>query len=161
MSQIVETIDVEVPVRVAYEQWTQFEEFPRFMEGITAIYQLEDDTLEWHASIAGMPKQWRARITEQVPDQRIAWRSIEGAGNAGVVTFHRIDEGRTRIALQLEVEPEGAVEKVGDALGLVKRRAAGDLERFKDFIEERGTPTGEWRGEIEQPAGPTAEGQPR
>lgn len=151
MSQIVETIDLDVPVRKAYDQWTQFEEFPMFMEGVEAVTQIDDRTLEWHASIAGLPKHWRAEITEQVPDQRIAWTSTGGARNAGVVTFHRLDEGRSRLALQLDVEPDGVVEGVGDALGLVQRRAAGDLQRFKSFIEERRQPTGEWRGRVEQP----------
>jgi uncharacterized membrane protein len=150
MSQINETIDVNVPARVAYDQWNQFEEYPNFMDGIDAVYQIDDRRLEWHAAIAGMPKKWRARITEQVPDQRIAWTSIEGARNAGVVTFHRLDDENVRIALQMQVEPDGAVESIGDALGLVQRRAAGDLERFKAFIEERGTPTGGWRGTVEQ-----------
>ena len=99
-----------------------------------------------------MPKQWRARITEQEPDQRIAWQSISGADNAGVVTFHRLDEGQTRVALQLQYEPESTVESVGDALGLVRRRAIGDLERFKAYVEERGSATGAWRGKIEQTA---------
>lgn len=150
MSNIIETIDVSVPVRVAYDQWTQFEEYPEFMDGIDAVYQLDDRTIEWHAAIAGMPTQWRAVITEQVPDQRVAWTTVEGARNAGVVTFHRLDDEHTRVALQLEVEPEGAVESIGDALGLVQRRAKGDLERFKSFIEARGEPTGAWRGTVEQ-----------
>lgn len=150
MSNIIETIDVSVPVRVAYDQWTQFEEYPEFMDGIDAVYQLDDRTIEWHAAIAGMPTQWRAVITEQVPDQRVAWTTVEGARNAGVVTFHRLDDEHTRLALQLEVEPEGAVESIGDALGLVQRRAKGDLERFKSFIEARGEPTGAWRGTVEQ-----------
>jgi uncharacterized membrane protein len=155
MSQIIETIDLEVPVRVAYDQWTQFEEFPKFMDGVDAVYQLDDRTLEWHAAIAGMPTQWRAEITEQAPDQRIAWHSTEGAANAGVVTFHRLDERRSRVTLQLDIEPKGAVESVGDALGMVKRRAASDLARFKEFIESRGKPTGAWRGHVDPPAAPS------
>jgi uncharacterized membrane protein len=150
MSQILTSIDVEVPARTAYDQWTQFEEFPRFMEGVQSVRQLDDTHLEWKASVAGVDKEWRAEITEQEPDQRIAWRSTSGAMNAGVVTFHRLDEGKTRVTLQLDVEPEGGIESVGDALGLVKRRAEGDLERFKEFIEGRGMATGAWRGEVEQ-----------
>jgi uncharacterized membrane protein len=150
MSQILTSIDVEVPARTAYNQWTQFEEFPRFMEGVQSVRQLDDTHLEWKASVAGVDKEWRAEITEQEPDQRIAWRSTSGAMNAGVVTFHRLDEGKTRVTLQLDVEPEGGIESVGDALGLVKRRAEGDLERFKEFIEGRGMATGAWRGEVEQ-----------
>ena len=150
MSQILESIDVDVPVRTAYDQWTQFEEFPQFMDGVESVRQLDDTTLEWKASIAGVDKQWQAKITEQTPDQRIAWRATEGAENAGVVTFHRLDDRKARVTLQLDVEPEGPVETVGDVLGFVQRSAKGDLERFKSFIEERGAATGAWRGEVEQ-----------
>jgi uncharacterized membrane protein len=150
MSEILETIDLDVPVRTAYDQWTQFESFPQFMEGVDSVTQLDDTTLEWKADVAGVTKTWRAEISEQTPDQRIAWHSTSGARNAGVVTFHRIDDGTSRIALQLDVEPEGPVESVGDALGFVKRRATGDLERFKAFIESRRAPTGAWRGEVAQ-----------
>jgi uncharacterized membrane protein len=150
MSQILESIDVDVPVRTAYDQWTQFEEFPRFMDGVESVRQLDDTHLDWTASVGGARKEWRAEITEQLPDQRIAWRSTSGAENAGVVTFHRLDDRRSRVTLQLDVEPEGPVESAGDALGFVRRRATGDLERFKEFIEERGTQTGAWRGEVPQ-----------
>ena len=150
MSQIIESIDVNVPVRIAYDQWTQFEEFPRFMEAVEKVEQLDDTTLRWTAEIAGVKKTWKASITEQTPDQRIAWTSTEGAENAGVVTFHRLDDRKTRVALQLDVEPEGPVESVGDALGFVQRQAQGDLERFKEFVESRGVATGAWRGEVRQ-----------
>ena len=150
MSQIIEAIDVDVPVRVAYDQWTQFEEFPQFMEAVEKVEQLDDTTLGWTAEIAGVKKAWTARITEQTPDQRIAWTSVEGATNAGVVTFHRLDDRKTRVTLQLDVEPEGPVESVGDALGFVQRQAKGDLERFKSFVESRGVATGAWRGEVRQ-----------
>ena len=150
MSQIIEAIDVDVPVRVAYDQWTQFEEFPEFMEAVERVEQLDDTTLRWTAEIAGVKKTWTAKITEQTPDQRIAWTSVEGAQNAGVVTFHRLDDRRTRVTLQLDVEPEGPVESVGDALGIVGRQAKGDLERFKEFVESRGVATGAWRGEVRQ-----------
>ncbi len=150
MSEIIESIEVDVPVRVAYDQWTQFEEFPRFMEAVEKVEQLDDTTLQWTAEIAGVRKAWKARITEQTPDQRIAWTSIEGATNAGVVTFHRLDDRKTRVTLQLDVEPEGPVESVGDALGFVQRQAKGDLERFKEAIESRGVATGAWRGEVRQ-----------
>jgi uncharacterized membrane protein len=150
MSEIIETIDVNVPVRTAYDQWTQFESFPQFMEGVERVEQLDDTTVRWTAEIAGKKKTWTAKITEQTPDQRIAWKSIEGAENAGVVTFHRLDDNKTRVTLQLDVDPEGPVENVGDALGFVQRRAKGDLERFKDFIESRGTETGAWRGTVKQ-----------
>jgi len=150
MSQIIETIDVNVPVRTAYDQWTQFESFPQFMEGVEKVEQLDDTTLRWTAEIAGQKKTWTAKITEQIPDQRIAWTSIEGAKNAGVVTFHRLDDSKIRVTLQLDVDPEGPVENVGDALGFVQRRAKGDLERFKEFIESRGKETGAWRGTVKQ-----------
>nr|MBA2757804.1 SRPBCC family protein [Chloroflexota bacterium] len=148
MSETLETIDVDVPVRTAYDQWTQFEEFPEFMEGVKSVRQLDDTTLEWSASIAGVDKTWRTRITEQTPDQRIAWTATDGAKNAGVVTFHRLDDGKCRVALQLNVQPDGPIESAGDALGFVQRRAKGDLERFKKFIEERGVATGAWRGAV-------------
>ena len=151
MSQIIESIDIDVPVRTAYDQWTQFESFPRFMDGIERVEQVTDTTLEWTARIGGAVRSWTAEITEQTPDQRIAWRATSGAENAGVVTFHRLDDRRSRVTLQLDVEPENIVESVGDAIGLVQRRAKGDLERFKTFIEDRGVATGAWRGKVDQP----------
>ena len=150
MAEILESIDVDVPVRTAYDQWTQFEEFPRFMDGVEHVRQLDDTTLEWTARIAGASKHWRAKITEQTPDQRIAWAATEGARNAGVVTFHRLDDRKSRVTLQLDVEPEGPVETAGTALVFVQRRAVADLGRFKEFIEERGEATGAWRGEVKQ-----------
>ena len=143
------SIDVDVPVRAAYNQWTQFETFPEFMEGVTSVEQLNDTRLRWTATIAGHEKAWEAEITEQRPDERVAWRSVDGAPNAGVVTFHRLDDDRTRVMLQLEAEPEGAVETVGDAVGVFDRRVEGDLRRFKEFIESRGAETGAWRGEVD------------
>ena len=150
MSKILEAIDVAVPVRTAYDQWTQFETFPAFMDGIKSVQQLDDATVHWVADVGGRRKEWDAKITEQTPDQRIAWTATEGAHNAGVVTFHRIDDGHSRVTLQLDVDPEGPIETVGDALGIVKGRVKGDMERFKDFIEKRRTETGAWRGEIDQ-----------
>jgi len=150
MSTVEESIDVHVPVHTAYNQWTQFEEFPRFMEGVESVRQLDDTHLHWKAEIAGVTREWDAAITEQTPDQRIAWRATEGADNGGVVTFHKIDDDTTRIMLQLEFDPEGFVEKAGDALGFVSRRAKGDLERFRDFIDARGRESGAWRGEVNQ-----------
>jgi uncharacterized membrane protein len=150
MSTTINTIELDVPVRTAYDQWTQFEEFPRFMEGITRVTQLDDKTLAWTAKIAGVERSWRAEITEQEPERRIAWRSTEGAANAGVVTFQPIDDRRSRITLQLDVEPSGPVEAVGDAIGVVERQAEGDLERFKEFIESRRDATGAWRGEVHE-----------
>lgn len=150
MATIEKSIDVNVPVRTAYNQWTQFEDFPRFMAGVKEVRQTDDTHLLWVAEIAGKEEKWNAEITEQHPDQRIAWRSTAGATNAGVVTFHYIDESTTRVMLQLDYEPEGVVETAGDKLGLVARRVEGDLNRFKDFIESRHVPTGAWRGEVEQ-----------
>jgi uncharacterized membrane protein len=148
MATIEKSIDVDVPVRTAYNQWTQFEEFPRFMEGVREVRQLDDRRLRWRATVAGKDKEWDAEITEQTPDQRIAWTSRSGARNAGVVTFHRLDDRRTRIMLQVDYDPEGVVENVGDALGVVQGRVSGDLERFKTFIEAQGRETGAWRGEV-------------
>jgi uncharacterized membrane protein len=150
MSTIEESIDVVVPVRTAYNQWTQFEHFPRFMEGVERVEQLDDQRLHWVAEIAGQRREWDAKITEQTPDQRVAWYGTGGTKHAGVVTFHRLDANKTRVMLQMEYEPTDFVEKAGDALGIVRRRIKGDLARFKDFIESRGRATGEWRGEIKQ-----------
>jgi uncharacterized membrane protein len=150
MSKIVETVDVAVPVRTAYDQWTQFESFPMFMEGVEKVEQLDDTTLRWTAKIAGQERTWKARITEQNPDERIAWTSIDGARNAGVVTFHRLDDTVTRVTLQMDVDPDGPVDNIGDALGLLERRVKGDLKRFKEFIEGRGVETGAWRGSVPQ-----------
>ena len=150
MATIEKSMEVDVPVRVAYNQWTQFEEFPRFMEGVREVRQLDDKTLRWKAEVGGKEEEWVAQITEQIPDERIAWRTRAGGRNAGVVTFHRIADGRTRIMLQLEYTPDGVVENVGDALGVVSRRVTGDLQRFKEFIESRSRETGAWRGEIRQ-----------
>src|SRR5687768_16208780 len=133
MASVTKHVEVSVPVSVAYNQWTQFEEFPRFMEGVKDVKQLDDKHLRWHAEIAGKDEQWDAEITEQLPDERIAWRSTSGAKTAGVVTFHHLGENKSRVTLQMEYEPEGAVETAGSAVGVVDRRAGGDLERFKEF----------------------------
>jgi len=148
MSQVEQSIDVEVPVRVAYDQWTQFEAFPQFMDGVERVVQKDDKTLEWHAVVGGQEKHWEAEIVEQTPDQRVAWRSTSGATNAGVVTFQPTGPNTTRVTLQLEADPEGPVESAGDAMGFLDRRVTGDLERFKEFVEGRGVATGAWRGEI-------------
>lgn len=147
MSSVERTITVEAPIRAVYDQWTQFEEFPRFMDGVKAVEQLDDTHVRWKAKVAGRRKRWDAEIIEQVPDQRIAWRSTSGAPNAGIVTFQPRGES-THVTLRLEAEPEGAVESAGDSLGFLDRQVKGDLERFKEFIEQRGVPTGAWRGEI-------------
>lgn len=149
MANVVEHIDVKVPVGTAYNQWTQFEEFPQFMEGVKSVSQTDDTHLHWIAEVAGKKEEWDAEITEQKPDERVAWNATSGARNAGVVTFHRLDDETTRVTLQLDVEPEGLVETAGTALGFLERRVKGDLERFKEFIESRGTETGAWRGTVE------------
>ena len=142
MSTLEKSIEVNVPVRTAYNQWTQFEEFPRFMDGVKEVTQLDDTHLHWKAEIAGQDKEWDAEITEQAPDQRIAWTSRGGAINGGVVTFHRLSDVTSKVMLQLEYDPQGFVENVGDALGVVSSRVQGDLERFKEFIEKRWHPSG-------------------
>jgi uncharacterized membrane protein len=150
MSKIESSIDVDVPVRVAYDQWTQFEEFPGFMDAVESVTQVDDTHLHWTAKIAGVRKEWDAEITQQEPDQRVAWASTTGARNAGAVDFHRLDDRSTRITLTMDVEPDGALETVGNAIGVPEREVEGDLKRFKAFIEQRGQATGEWRGKVEQ-----------
>ncbi len=148
MSLIEKSIELNVPVRTAYNQWTQFEEFPKFMEGVTEVKQIDDKRLQWKASIAGKEEEWNAEITEQVPDQRIAWTSRGGSMNAGVVTFHRLSDATSKMMLQLEYAPQGIVEKAADVMGLVTQRVEGDLRRFKTYIESRGQETSGWRGTI-------------
>jgi uncharacterized membrane protein len=142
-------IEVDVPVRTAYDQWTQFEEFPRFMEGVEEVRQRTDAYTEWRAEIGGEERTWVARITQQEPDRLIAWTSTEGdAKIGGTVSFEPLANDRTAVGLRIDFEPDDATERVGDALGVVERRVRGDLERFKAFIEERGGATGGWRGQI-------------
>jgi uncharacterized membrane protein len=148
MATIDHSIDVKVPCRVAYDQWTQFEDFPQFMEGVRSVRQLDDRRVEWTAHMGGKDVTWQAEIFEQTPDRRVAWRSIGGARNAGTVTFEPRSAHETRVNVRIEYEPEGTAESVGEALGVVSRRVRGDLDRFKKFIEARGAPTGGWRGEI-------------
>jgi uncharacterized membrane protein len=153
MSRVEQSIEVDVPVRTAYNQWTQFEEFPQFMEGVESVTQLDDTHLRWIAEIGGKTQEWKAEITEQHPDERVAWRSVDGKSNAGVVTFHRLEDQRCKIMVQMDFEPQGIIEKVGSAIGADERRVKGDLERFRDLIESRGTESGAWRGEVERPTG--------
>jgi uncharacterized membrane protein len=148
MSVIEKSIEINVPVRAAYNQWTQFEEFPRFMEGVKQVRQIDDTHLHWKAEIGGKEKEWNAEITEQIPDERIAWTSRGGAMNAGVVTFHRLSDSKSKVMLQLEYDPQGFVENVGDTVGVVTQRIQGDLERFKTYIESHGRETGAWRGTV-------------
>ena len=147
MAEIEKSIVVNAPLREVYNQWTQFEDFPRFMEGVLEVRQLDDKRLHWRARIGGIEKEWHAEIVDQVPDRRVAWRNLRGAENAGAVLFDAVPEG-TKVTLKLTYEPDGATEAVGDALGLVSHRVEGDLERFKGFIEDRQRATGGWRGEI-------------
>jgi uncharacterized membrane protein len=151
-TKVEQQILVDVPVSTAYNQWTQFEDFPQFMGGVESVTQLSDDRLEWVAEIAGVRRKWEARILEQVPDQKIAWAATEGATNAGVVTFEDVGGGQTSVHLSLEYEPEGLVEQVGDKLNIVENQAERDLERFKAFIESEGYATGAWRGSVNEGA---------
>jgi uncharacterized membrane protein len=143
-----QTIEVQVPIETAYNQWTQFEEFPQFMEGVEKVKQLDDRRLHWVAEFGGERHEWDAEIVEQNPEERVAWRNIDGKDNAGVVTFHKIDDAVTRIAVQMDFAPEGLKEKLGGTIGVPNRRVKADLERFKQFIEARGQETGAWRGEV-------------
>lgn len=149
-SSLVETIEVNVPVRTAYNQFTQFEAFPQFMNSVKEVRQLDDTHLHWRAHVAGEEKEWDAEITEQIPDQRIAWRSVTGVRNGGVVTFHKISDTVTRIALQMDYEPEGALESLGDALGAVRMEARSNLANVKELLEKRGGESGAWRGKADQ-----------
>jgi uncharacterized membrane protein len=150
MPKIADSIEVQVPVEQAYNQWTQFEEFPKFMEGIQSVQQLDDTHVRWVAEIRGENRQWTTEITEQRPDEKIAWKTIEGeVKNDGVVTFEQVGEGQTRINIQMDVESESSTQNVaGDLLGIVKNQVHGDLERFKTLIEDRDEETGAWRGEV-------------
>lgn len=145
-----ESIEVDVPVSTAYNQWTQFESFPQFMASVQSVEQLDDTHLRWRAVVGGKVKQWEAEITEQIPDERIAWRSISGVPNDGVVTFQTIGDARTRVMLRMNYLPETAVEKVGDAVGATKLTAKGNLKKFKTLLEARGHETGGWRGTVPQ-----------
>ena len=149
MSTIEQSIEVQAPVSTVYNQWTQFESFPQFMEGVDRVDQLSDTMTHWVTSIGGVSREFDAKITEQHPDERVAWTSVEEPHQAGVVTFHRLSPDTTKVMVQLDFEPEGLLETAGDKLGIVKHRVKGDLERFKDFIESRGSETGEWRGEVQ------------
>jgi uncharacterized membrane protein len=150
VTTIEKSVDVQAPVRAAYNQWTQFESFPEFMEGVDRIEQTSTTRTHWHTTIGGVTREFDAEITEQHPDERVAWRTVDGPTHSGVVTFHRIDDKTTRVHLQMEYEPETLTEKAGAALGVVGHRIQGDLGRFKEFIEHRGSETGAWRGEVDR-----------
>jgi len=149
MKTIEESIEIDVPVSAVYNQWTQFESFPRFMDGVERVEQKDDTHLRWVAQVGGTKREWDAEITEQHPDHRIAWKAVDQDGPNGVVTFHKLDESRTKVMVQMDYAPEGIKESVGSATGMDSHRVKGDLESFKEFIESRGGETGSWRGDIE------------
>ena len=151
---IEQSIDLDVPVRAAYDQWTRFEEFPQFMKGVEEIRQLDDRHLHWVAELGGTRHEWDAEITEQHPDERVAWRNTDGKDNAGVVTFHKLSDTSSRVMVQIDFVPEGIKEKVGAAINAPDRQVKGDLERFKELIESRGVQSAGWRGEVDQTATP-------
>ncbi|MBE7365970.1 SRPBCC family protein [Ramlibacter sp. HM2] len=144
----VEFVELDVPVSTAYNQWTQFEEFPKFMATVQSVEQVDDTHLHWRALVGGKIKEWDAEITEQIPDQRIAWRSIGGVDNSGVVTFHKINDNRTRVTLQMDYSPQTIAEKAGDVVGAVKLTTKANLQKFKKLVESRGAETGAWRGTV-------------
>jgi uncharacterized membrane protein len=148
MHKVSTSIEVQAPLRDVYDQWTQFEDFPHFMEGVKSVTQTDDTHLHWVAEVGGHEKEWDAEIHQQVPDKVVAWKSTGGAKNDGAVTFEPMSDGATRVALEMQVEPDGVLESVGEALGVLDRRVRGDLERFKKFIEARTVPTGAWRGTV-------------
>lgn len=150
MSQIIETIDVDVPVRIAYNQWTQFESFPHFLDEVESITQQDDTHTHWKVKVGGVEREFDAEITEQHPDERVAWRSTGGdTHHAGVVTFHKLSDNETRVTVQIDWEPEGLLEKAGSLIGVGKHAVKKDLDNFKKFIESQGTETGAWRGDVE------------
>jgi hypothetical protein len=180
VSTIRQSVEVDVPVRTAYDQWTQFEEFPRFMAAVDEVRQLDDTHLHWVAEVAGHRAEWDAEITEQIPDARIAWRSTSGRETTGLVTFESLGRERTLVTVDLEYETEGLTEGIGSAIGVDDRQVKADLDRFKELIEAQGEPSGAWRGKVtrsgeadrelphgtprvppveEQPPGPGAEPQ--
>jgi uncharacterized membrane protein len=150
MSQIQQSVDVNVPVSVAYNQWTQFESFPNFMSGVESITQVDETHNHWVTNIAGVTREFDTEVTEQHPDERVAWRSTDGESkHAGVVTFHRLDENTTRVMIQIDWEPSDLIEKLGSAVNVDERQVREDAERFKKFIESRGAETGAWRGDVD------------
>lgn len=151
MPTVEQSVEVDVPIRTAYDQWTQFESFPQFMGGVERIVQVDDTHTRWTTSIGGVEREFDTEITEQHPDERVAWRSTDGTTHAGVVTFHRIDDTTTRLMVQIDWQPEGLAEKAGAVVGVDDRQVKADLARFKEFIEARGVETGAWRGDVPRP----------
>jgi uncharacterized membrane protein len=152
VSTITEAVDVHVPVHTAYNQWTQFESFPEFMSGVEQVRQVDDTHTHWVTRVGGATREFDATITEQHPDERVAWTTEQGPRHAGVITFHRISEDTTRVTAQMEIDPQGFVENVADKVGVLDRRVKGDMKRFKEFIERRGRETGAWRGDVPPPS---------
>jgi uncharacterized membrane protein len=150
VANVTESITVDCPISTVYNQWTQFEEFPRFMEGVESVRQLDDTHLHWVAEVSGKQREWDAEIVEQRPEQVIAWRSLDGHYNSGRVLFERIDEATTKVTVEMEHEAEGMVETLGAAIGSDSRQVKKDLERFKELVETRGAETGAWRGEVRE-----------
>ena len=148
MSTVTESVDVQVPVTTAYNQWTQFESFPQFMGGVQEVRQLDDTHTHWVTKMGGVTREFDATITEQHPDERVAWKSENGPKQAGVVTFHKLDDNRTRVTAQMDFEPEGIAEKAADKVGMIEGRVKDDMERFKQFVEGKGHETGAWRGDV-------------
>ena len=149
MASVTQSIDVEVPISTVYNQWTQFESFPEFMGGVDEITQFDDIHTHWVISVAGVQREFDAEITEQHPEERVAWKSTDGTTHAGVITFHRLSESTTRVTAQIDWEPDSLAEKAGSAVGVDDRQVKADLARFKEFIEKRGAETGAWRGNVE------------
>ena len=152
MASVTESVDVAVPVSTAYNQWTQFESFPHFLDEVEEIRQVDDTTNHWRVKIGGAEREFDTVITEQHPDERVAWKSDDGPQHAGVITFHRLEDGVTRVTAQMDIDPEGFVEQAADKLGVLGHRVKGDLDRFKEYVESRGSETGAWRGDVERPA---------
>ena len=148
MQRIEKTVEVNCPIRTVYNQWTQFEDFPKFMAGVKEVRQIDDTHLRWHAEVWGKDEAWDAEITEQTPDERISWKSTAGAQNAGTVRFEQLGPERTRVRLAMAYEPEGVVENVGSMLGAMETRVQSSVDDFKKFIEARGRETGGWRGQV-------------
>jgi uncharacterized membrane protein len=162
MSSITESIDVQSTVHTTYNQWTQFESFPEFMAGVEEVRQVSDTKTHWVTKIAGVTREFDATITEQLPDERVSWRSDSGPTHAGVITFHRLDDAHTRVTAQMDLDPEGFVENVADKLGVLNAQVKSDLKKFKEFIESRGgRETGAWRGSVDRPgSAPQESAQP-
>lgn len=151
MSTVTESVDVDVPLHVAYDQWTQFESFPQFMKGVTEVRQLDDTHTHWTVEMGGQTREFDATITEQHPDEKVAWKSDSGPTHAGIITFEPLDDTHTRVTAQMDIDPEGVAEHIADSLGVLTRRVTKDLQRYKWFVEDRGTLATGWRGDIDDP----------